>query len=109
MYCNNKGKNMSALKHSVDNISAVVGTLTFNGYTIATFLKEQAFPAMLAIGSLFLTIAMICVQIRKNKLLKMEMKMQEELYKKVHLEQDILQVQLHNNNKKDDIQVDVSK
>lgn len=99
---------MSALKHSIDNIGAVVGTLTFNGYTVAIFLKEHAFPLMLAIGSLFLTISMICVQIRKNKLLKMEMKMQEELYKKIHMEQDILQFQI-DNNKKDDIQTNVSK
>lgn len=63
-----------SMKNSFFDIASVFSVNAFTGYTIFEIINSTAFPIILAIGSLVLTIILIVVQLRKLRLVSQQLK-----------------------------------
>lgn len=76
----------------------ITTVFTLNGlnvYAIFEIINTKAFPIILAIGSLCLTIILIVVQLKKNKLINQQLK--SELLETKKLEMEISNLQIEHN------------
>jgi hypothetical protein len=75
--------------NKLNNIFSTLSIVSLNIYTIIEAIKKT-FPIFLAIASLILTVTMIIVQLKKNKLVAKEYEQQKLECEKTQLEIDDL-------------------
>lgn len=91
----NKPYTTYRMRNNLFDIASVLTTITFNGYTIIEIVNSSAFPIILAVGSLILTIVLIIVQLKKLKLVKQQLKSEIIETQKKELELKQLQEEKH--------------
>lgn len=82
----NKPYHIPNMRYSFYDIFTILTINGFNVYTIFEIINSKAFPIILALGSLALTILLIISQVKKNKLLTLQLKNEEIEIKKKELE-----------------------
>lgn len=65
------------MRNIIADVFATLSLVSFNIYSLFEILNKTAFPIILALGSISLTVMMIIIQIRKKALLNKQIKCEE--------------------------------